>query len=50
MKNWKTTLSGVLAVAVQAAYLFPPAIPYVGPVTALLVAMGLYHASDASKK
>ena len=48
-KNWKTSLCGFFAVAIQAAYLYPPAIPYIAPVTAILTAAGLYHASDAQK-
>lgn len=49
MKNWKTTLCGILAVAVQAAYAVPVAVPYIGVVTALLTAVGLYHATDVKK-
>ena len=45
-KNWKTNLCGVLTVAVQAAYAFPAAVPYIAPVTAILTALGLYHAQD----
>lgn len=50
MKNWKTTLCGLLAVAVQAAHAIPAAAPYVAAATAILTALGLYHASDAIKK
>lgn len=46
MKNWKTTLCGLLTVVIQAAYAFPAAAPYIGPVTAILTALGLYHAQD----
>ncbi len=49
MKNWKTTLPGILVVVIQAAYAFPPAVPYIGAATALLTALGLYHAKDADK-
>lgn len=42
----KTTICGILAIAVQLAHIFPPAIPYIGPVTAILTAAGLYHAKD----
>jgi hypothetical protein len=49
MKNWKTTVPGILVVLVQAAYAIPAAAPYIGAVTALLTALGLYHAKDADK-
>ena len=49
MKNWKTTLCGILAIVIHAAYFYPPAIPYIEPVTAILIATGLYNAQDASK-
>ncbi len=47
-KNWKTTLCGILTLAVQAAHFYPPAVPFIAPVTAILVASGLYVAADAS--
>lgn len=47
MKNWKTTIPGILAIAIQAAHFYPPAAPFIGPVTAFLTAVGLYHAQDA---
>jgi hypothetical protein len=49
MKNWKTTLCGVIGIAAQAAYLYPPAVPFIAPVTAILTALGLYHAQDQAK-
>ena len=48
MKNWKTTLCGALAIAIQAAAAFPKVVPFIGPATALLTALGLYHAQDKS--
>lgn len=47
-KNWKTSVIGILAVAVQLGHFIPAAAPYVGPVTAILTGLGLYHAQDAA--
>lgn len=46
MKNWKTSLCGLLTILIQGAHFYPPAVPYIGPVTAILTATGLYHAQD----
>jgi hypothetical protein len=50
MRNWKTSLPGFLAVLLQAASFYPPVVPFIGPITAVLVATGLYHAKDADKR
>lgn len=51
--NWKTTASGVALVLVSAANTFGFAIPGLTPPdlgTAIMMAVGLIFASDASKK
>jgi hypothetical protein len=48
LRNWKTSLIGIATMALQLAHFYPPAVPYIAPVTSILVAAGFVVAHDAT--